>query len=187
MAEPMWVGLEVGGTLHASLVDEFIKLIYEDLDETECITKEDLFSSTTSLSLYGKADYGLCENITKFCREHGLTYIVNVEACNEYNACTTFYVPGMEDSETYNTDSNENAVVRTSALRPLFDFMLAFMDKNDKALPLFLNNPAVADIVKECLNQPSNTTDILREHIKKLLPNEAPKEVPPLIVIKTFN
>ena len=183
MSEPIGIELTIGGNLPASLVDEFLECVNDDIEiGNGNLNREDLENLNDSLTIYGNADYGMCAGVHDFCIKHGLTFIANVEACGEYNACTTFFVPGMEESETYDTDSNENAVLRTNQIRPLFDFMLALLERADKALPLFLNNPAITDLVKECLERKEDIPTILKEHIKTVLPNEAPDTAPPLVI-----
>lgn len=186
MAEPIGVSFKVGGVLPASLVDEFLECLSEDIDNSDGnLGREDIEDLGTPLEVYGNADYGLCNSTHDFCIKHGLTFVATAEASGEYNACITFFTPGMGDSETYDTDSNGNAVIRSSKVRPLIDFMLALVEREDKALPLFLNNPAIADTAKECLEQPDKISSILREQIKQVVPNEAPDEVPPLVIDET--
>ena len=186
MSEPIGVCFKVGGVLPASLVDEFLECLSEDIDNSNGnLGRGDIEDLGAPLEVYGNADYGLCNSTHDFCIKHGLTFIATAEASGEYNACTTFFTPGMEESETYDTDSNGNAVIRSSKVRPLIDFMLALVEREDKALPLFLNNPATEDVVKECLERPDEIPSILREHIKKIVPKEAPNEVPPLVIDET--
>lgn len=186
MSEPIGVSFKVGGVLPASLVDEFLECLSEDIDNSDGnLKREDIEDLGSYLEVYGNADYGLCNSTHDFCIKHGLTFIATAEASGEYNACITYFTPGMKDSETYDTDSNGNAVIRYNNIRPLMDLMLALVEREDKALPLFLNNPATEDLVKECLEQPDKITNILREHIKKVVPNEAPNEVPPLVIDET--
>lgn len=183
MSEPIGVSFKVGGVLPASLVDEFLECLSEDIDNSDGnLGKEDIEYLGGPLEVYGNADYGLCSSTHDFCIKHGLTFVATAEASGEYNACTTFFSPGMENSVTYDTDSNGNAVIRSSKVRPLIDFMLALVEREGKALPLFLNNPAIADTAKECLEQPDKISSILRGHIKQVMPNEAPNEVPPLVI-----
>lgn len=183
MAEPIGVSFKVGGVLPASLVDEFLECLSKDIDNSDGnLGREHIEDLGGPLEVYGNADYGLCNLTHDFCIKHDLTFVATAVASGEYNACTTFFSPGMEDSETYDTDSNGNAVIRSSKVRPLIDFMLALVEREDKALPLFLNNPAIADTAKECLEQPDKISSILREQIKQVVPNEAPDEVPPLVI-----
>lgn len=183
MSEPISVGLEIGGGLPASLINTFLTCINNDIDRGEgLLTIKDITNLEESLTVYGTANYGLVERTHKFCIEHNLPFIVRSEASGEYNADTTFFVPGMEDSENYATDQNDNAVVRSNQVRPMFDLLLALVDRDIKALPKFLNNPAVADLIRDCLESPDEIVSHLREQINELLPREAPDTLPPLTI-----
>jgi len=54
-----------------------------------------------------------------------------------------------------------------------------------EALQKFLNNPAVADLVKDCLDSPAEIIKHLKEKLSEILPNEAPDSLPPLIIDET--
>lgn len=185
MSEYIYVSLEIGGTLPASLVPEFLQSIDEDIiNKGEEITLNSLKGLNDSLKINGEANYGLCTHTKEFCMEHGLSFINQAEAKCDYNADATYFVPGMEDVESYNTDQNGNAVVRLDQVKPLFDLMLALAEQDLKALPKFLNNPAVADLVKDCLDKPQDIIQHLKQRINEVLPREAP-ELPALIIDKT--
>ena len=116
--------------------------------------------------------------------EHGLSFINQAEAKCDYNADATYFVPGMEDVESYNTDQNGNAVVRLDQVKPLIELLLELAEHGDKALPKFLNNPAVADLVKDCLDSPADIIKNIKERLSEVLPQEAP-DIPPLIIDET--
>lgn len=186
MSEPISVSLEIGGTIPDSLVDRLIECINDDIDRSEGpLTRVEMEGRNDSLTVYGMANYGLCESTHSFCIENDIPFIIHADASGEYNADTTFFVPGMEDSENYATDQNETAIVRSSQVRPMFDLLIALIEGDIKALPKFINNPAVCNLVKDCLESPDDIVSHLKERINEILPREAPDNVPPLIIDKS--
>lgn len=186
MSDPISVSLEIGGIISASLVDQLLACINYDIDRGDGpLTRIEMEGRNDSLTVYGMADYGLCNKTHNFCIEHQIPFIIHAEASGECNADTTFFVPGMEDSENYMTDQNETAVVRSSQVRPMFDLLIALVEGDLKALPKFMNNPAVRDLVKDCLESPDDIISHLKERIDEILPREAPDNVPPLIIDKS--
>lgn len=185
MSDYIYVSLEIGGTLPASLVPEFLQSIDEDIiNKGEEITLNSLKGLNDSLKINGEANYGLCTHTKEFCMEHGLSFINQAEAKCDYNADATYFVPGMEDVDSYNTDQNGNAVVRLDQVKPLIELLLELAEHGDKALPKFLNNPAVADLVKDCLDSPADIIKNIKERLSEVLPQEAP-DIPPLIIDET--
>lgn len=187
MSDYIYVSLKVGGTLPASLIPEFVACVNGDIalpDDNKELTAKDLKGLTEPLKFYGQANYGMCTNTKEFCMEHGLSFVGHADSSGEYDADTTYYIPGMDDVESYKTDQNCNTVVRLDQVKPLFDLMLALAEQDLKALPKFLNNPAVADLVKDCLDKPQDIIQHLKQRINEVLPREAP-ELPALIIDKT--
>jgi hypothetical protein len=188
MADWIPICFEVGGTIPSSIIDELICCLNDDIDTTTGngnVTRKDFDDVDPTLTVCGTAKYGLCKKSHDFCIKHQIPFIITAEAYGEYDADTTFFIPGMEDSENYQTDKNEQAIVRAKEVRPMFDLLLALIDQDLKALPKFLNNPAVADLVKDCLDSPAEIIKHLKEKLSEILPNEAPDSLPPLIIDET--
>jgi len=185
MPEYIYVSLEVGGKLPVSIVPEFLDCVNKDIipDDNKLYTLDDLIKNEL-FKVYGQAEYGMCTQTKDFCIKHGLYYVCRAGSSGEYDADTTFYVPGMEEESTYKTDQNGEATVRLDQVKPFFDLMIALAEQDIKALPKFLNNRVVADLVKDCLDSPADIIKHLKERLSEVLPQEAP-DIPPLIIDET--
>lgn len=78
MSEPIGMTIEIGGTLPASLIEEFLEIVCDDLDNiTGPLTHEDIkaLSKSDVIRYDGTANFGLCQDLTKFCIKHQLSFV----------------------------------------------------------------------------------------------------------------
>ena len=191
MPEYINLTLEIGGNLPVALVPEFLKCVNDDviiddiiingiiIDDNKNLTYEDLLDLVEPLKIYGSANYGQCPQTTNFCINHGLSFVNQADSQGEYEADTTFFLPGMEEEETYKTDQQYNAVVQVKQIKPLIDLLIAYTEKGINALQSN-NNPVVRDLIKRCLDNPQDTLQLIKQQINKVIPQEAPDNLPPL-------
>jgi hypothetical protein len=175
MSEPMGMHIDIGGELPASLIEEFLKTandeIGERLDgpdtETELRT---IISAPNTIRWSGISNYGMCNELTAFCREHNLSYVHHSEASGEYDAGIYYWVPGMKGQGYVQSDSSENIMVNAEQVRPLMDLLLALLKNGEKALPLFMNNEHLGKIVQKGLKNYKKMLAELPKTINKMLP-----------------
>jgi hypothetical protein len=177
---------EVGGKLPASLIDAFLNVASDDINNMiGPDTREELLELDNEICRFdGTANYGLCNELSKFCREHDLPFITHSEVCIEYNADTTFWLPGMEEPETFYTDANNNPIVPFNDISPLVRFMYAVIIDGKNALPIFINDECsrVKDLVAVGLDKGYPEFLIkLQGAIEEALPQILP-ELPPLVI-----
>lgn len=183
MSEIIGMSIEIGGTLPFSLVDEFLKQIKDDMyDISDGYTREEMINQDPEDCVFisGTANWGLCNNVFRFCKEHNLTYVHHAEALDDIDAEATYWMPGMDEPESFKTDSERNPVIKVSKIKPLLDLMYALIAKDKEALPLFLNDPETEDLVKIGLKNPEQFPIELKKRIDEIIPNDSPK-VPPFI------
>lgn len=184
MSDPVGVTVHIGGTLPADHIEAFLECVSNDIDNLQGqYTREELeaISGKSAARFDGTANYGICDEITDFCEKHDMPYTISAEACGGYDSDITFWVPGMEEKESYKTDSVNNVVVRVDAIKPLTDLMSALITQDRKALALFLNDPATHDLVSVGLNTPAEFGEALRKSLDEILPGKIP-DIPPLVI-----
>lgn len=186
MPEPIGTYFEVGGTLPASLIEEFLTAASDDIDNLiGPFNKADVLALDDEPCRFdGTANNGLCIRLTKFCIKHDLTYVTHSEASGECNADTSFWMPGMDDAETFYTDTNDNPIVPFNDISPLVNFMYAVIIDGKEALPKFINDDCnrIKDLVAVGLNKGYPEFLIqLQAAIEEALPKTLIK-VPPLVI-----
>jgi hypothetical protein len=190
MSEPMGMHIDIGGVLPASLINELLEAINDEIGErvggpdTEAELRETLSTMETpdTIRWDGLSNYGMCDDVTAFCRKHGLSYIHHSEANGEYDAYTYYWVPGMDGQEAIQSDSGGNCMVDADKVRPLADFLLALARDGEKALPLFLNtdHDELKKLVTKGLKNYKRMLNDLPKVINRLLP--VTPELPPLTI-----
>jgi hypothetical protein len=184
MSEAIGMSIEIGGTLYASLIDEFLEAVGDDMfDINDGYTREELVNcdSEDCLFISGVSNFGLCPKVFKFCEKYNLTYLHYAEALGEFESEATYWMPGMDEPESFKTDHEHNPVIKVSDINPLLDLMCALISMDREALPLYLNDPATQDLVKIGLENPQQFPIVLKDRIDSIIPDKPPK-VPPCLI-----
>ena len=182
MSEPINLTIDVGGELPANLINEFIAAL-----ENNC---SDIIGPTTDNELrqvsgkpvrfYAISNYGECDDLKVFCKKHKLGYVHHVDATNEYNASLSYWVPGMRNETCLESNKESDIVVNTNEIKPVIELLLEYAKIGKDAIPLFIGNKDLTDIIEKCCKKPGRTLQIIEKRINKLLPGE-PK-LPPFII-----
>ena len=195
MSEPIGMNIEIGGELPASLIKDLLEAISEEIGELnegpddeaglrQSIIRKDVNGQPApdSVNWMGISNYGMCDDLTSFCRDHNLSYIHHSEASGEYDAYTYYWVPGMKEQEVSKSDNGGNCMVDADRVRPVTDFLVALARDGEKALPLFLNadQEDLKKLVTKGLKNYKRMLNDLPKTINKLLPVEP--ELPPLTI-----
>jgi hypothetical protein len=192
MSEPIGICIEIGGTLPVSLIEAFLEEVYTDIDNLNGPdSKEEIIelSNTDCIRYDGTANYGLCNELTKFCQEHNLQWIQHSEASGEYNADTAYWKPGMKEPESFRTDAENNAVLRADEIRPLVYLLRDLIIEGEATLPKYINekDERVKELVVAGLKAKNGITHASR-FVRKLdmligdlIPID-PEDVPNIII-----
>ena len=177
MSEYMGMTIEIGGTIHAQYIPEFLKRINDDLtDINGPSTEEELrkIAGKKSITLYAQSNYGECDNLKAFCREHGLSYIHTCQANDEYDGSYVYWEPGMDDEEGSSATQAGDMTVRVNHVRPLVILLLEYAKKGDRILPLTMNDEhdGIKRAVEKGLKNPTEFLPTLEEELLKALPTE---------------
>jgi hypothetical protein len=186
MSEPIYTTIEIGGNLSKSLIDEFIRCLYDDLSNMGDVLETDNIESfvvNNTFSCNGFADWGSCNETKEFCIKNNLSYIEKNEATGEYEATVKYKLPEMDEEKEEYTDTNHHLVIRTNDIKPYIDFLLKLTKEKDPKtlLALYINDPVLKDTVALCYKYPEKIYSIIAEKIKEFLPPEIP-ELPDFII-----
>lgn len=185
MSEYMGMTITIGGTLPASLIEEFLKVINDELSiESGPSTEEDLRKGTKRkkkpIKWYAQSNYGQCDDLKAFCKEHGLSYVHTSSACLEYDGTLQYWIPGMEEEGLFSASQNEDPMISLDTIRPWVNLLLEYAKRGDDALPLFVTdkNEGIIEVIEKGLKNSKDFLPALEKKLQSILP-EVPK-LPPL-------
>jgi hypothetical protein len=186
MSNYLGISIEIGGTLPASLLQNFISTIHEDLNDITGHSSEQELLATSklnkTLSYYATAKYGECPHLKTFCRNYGLSYVHLCEGSDESDASSSYWKPGMKSEKCYLTNTNGDSTVRVETIRPLVLLLLEYAKKGPDALPLFISdkNEDVLEIIEKSLKDIRKFFPLLRKKFDNLLPEDP--TLPPFLI-----
>ena len=174
--------IEIGGELPAGLINEFFAALDSDCyDTTGPITDGELRqASGKPIKFYATSNYGECDDIKAFCIKHKLGYIHYVDATNEYNASLSYWVPGMKNETCLQSNQESDVVVNIYEIKPIINLLLEYAKRGKDAIPLFIGDKFLTNIIEKCCKKPGRTLQIIEKRINQLLPGE-PK-LPPFTI-----
>lgn len=184
MSEPIGMSLEIGGVLPAALLPDLIGAIEGQITDIVGDSVEEILTSTTNspARIDGISNYGMCDDAKEFCKEHNLSFIHNSGAKDEYEASTSYWLPGMKCEVEFKTDASFNPVITPGEIKPYLDLLLEYAEKGDEVLPLQLGNDSLdEDFVAAFLKKPKNFLRLIKRKFDSILPPEEPT-LPPLII-----
>ena len=187
MSEYLGMTIEIGGEFPAGLVSEFLKELTDELSEINGSTTEQELRQEAkgkkAIKWYAQSNYGECDSLKKFCREHGLGYIHTSEAKYEFNAQVCYWVPGMPEESSNEANQDGDVTIPASEVRPLVFALLAYANDPKNALPLLITekNGIVKKAVEKGLKKnPKEFLKIIEKELNDRLAIE-PK-LPPLTI-----
>jgi hypothetical protein len=186
MSEYMGMTVTIGGTLPASLIGEFLKVISDELSIESGPTTESKLRKETNrkkpIQWNAQSNYGQCNDLKAFCTEHGLSYIHTSAASVEYDGTLQYWIPGMEEEGLFSASQSGDPMIYLDNIRPLVNLLMEYAKKGDDALPLFITdkNEGVIEVVEKGLKNSKDFLPALSEKLQNILP-EVPK-LPPLII-----
>jgi hypothetical protein len=171
--------LMIGGVLSASFIDDFLDIVSDTLDNiTGPYEREELEEAAANNSYIifsGTSDeYGLCEPLVSFCRDHKLSYILHTEGEGDYNAETKCYTP-EESFFFYTNATNDYPIINADEITPLINLLLGLLEEGQEALPKILNDERLQDLVSLGLLDYSKLLPAIRERLTQVLPKSLPK------------
>lgn len=120
MSQDIWTSIEVGGSLPEQLRDDFETAFENDFSEGDNPSDEidEALQQGKKLSVSGFVNYGDPDEVTEFCREHDLPYSYTCEdGGGEWNACGTYWAPGMEKEANFDCADDGQPVLYVSEIR----------------------------------------------------------------------
>ena len=181
MSEPIGMSFEVGGTLPARLIKEFLSEINDELNNITGPTTEKELRQEAKWN--ATSNYGECDSLKRFCRKHNLSYIHTSEAKDEFNAQVCYWVPGMKDESSNNASNDGIITVPVHEVHQVVSALLTYAKDPVNALPLLIaeKNGIVKIAVEKGLKKgPKEFLKIIEKELIDLLPIE-PK-LPPFII-----
>jgi hypothetical protein len=186
MSEYMGMTITISGTLPASLIEEFLLEINDELSiETGPSTEEDLrkvAKRKKPIKWNAQSNYGQCDDLKAFCKEYGLSYIHTSAASVEYDGTLQYWIPGMEEEGLFSASQSGDPMISLDTIRPWVNLLLEYAQRGDDALPLFVTdkNEGVIEVVEKGLKNSKDFLPALEKKLQSTLP-EVPK-LPPLII-----
>jgi hypothetical protein len=185
MSEYIGMTIEIGGTLPAGLIEAFFQAINDELSDINGPTTEQELRKQVGKAIkwYAQSNYGECDDLKKFCREHGLSYIHTSEAKYEYNAQVCYWVPGMPVESSNEANQDGIKTVPVPEVRQLVLALLAYAKDPKNALPLLISvdNGIVKNAVEKGLKKnPKEFLKIIEKKLMDMLDIEP--ELPPLTI-----
>lgn len=186
MSEYMGMTITIGGTLPASLIKEFLLEINDELSiESGPTTEQELRKETQRkkpIKWDAQSNYGQCDDLKGFCKEHGLSYVHTSAASVEYDGTLQYWIPGMEEEGLFSASQNGNPMVYLDTVRPLVNLLLEYVMKGDDVLPLFVTNKneGVIEVVEKGLKNSKDFLPALEKKLQSILPNVP--ELPAFII-----
>lgn len=186
MAEYMGMTFTFGGELPAGLLKEFTKAISDDLSEINGPSDEEGLRKEAKrkkpIKLYAMSNYGECDDLKAFCKEHGLGYIHTSEASTEYDGYIKYWVPGMKEEVSHFSTQGGDPTLPVETIHPLVVLLLEYAKKGKDILPLFISNKdeGIKEVVEKGLKDAKKFLPALEEKLQSLLP-EVP-ELPPFTI-----
>lgn len=175
MSEPINMTIHIGGSLPEKLLPDLLAIIDDQLIQAYIDVEMELRDSSTKkqpANISGESNYGECDDLKAFCEEHNLPYIHHCEAEGEYDASTSFWLPGMKEEKKLKSDQQGTNLVPAETVRPILDLAIAFIQSGDKALPLFIDRPGLEDIAEKALKNPKRLPTLLQAWVNKHVPIE---------------
>jgi hypothetical protein len=181
MSEYIGTTFEVGGPISVKDLKGFLEILKDEVSEiTGPLTLAEFRSAVKKGSVlnralggvkwYGTSNYGLCDNLEEFCKEHTISFIRTCEGKYEYNGTTSYWLPGMKEIVEIESDQDVEPVVKINEIRPICDLLLALTRMGPKALMTFVGVKEVKDLVEKGLRKPAKALALIEERIHELLP-----------------
>jgi hypothetical protein len=187
MSEYFGMTIEIGGTLSAGLIPEFLEELTDELSDINGETTEQelrqAIKKNSSIKWYAQSNYGECDSLKRFCRAFGLSYIHTSEAKDEYNAQVCYWTPGMPIESSNNASQDGLVTIPITEVRPLVMALLAYAKDPENSLPLLITEKSglVKNAVEKGLKKnPKEFLKIIEEELLSLLAVEP--ELPPFMI-----
>lgn len=132
MADYMAANIKIGGPVTPELVERLAAAaesqgvtIVGDPDSNESLVERILFwidpGHTSVVFEDDEARYGEFEDLEKFCRDNGLSYVRHNDGKYELNAEFAWWKPGMPAPATCESNNNEDVLLRADAIRDILN------------------------------------------------------------------
>lgn len=188
MSEYVATTIEIGGDLKKADIPDLLNFIADELSGEDTPYKGTLNADelckeagTASYKWGGWANYGTMEDTVTFCVKHKLSYIIQSDSREVYGGFTLYWTPGMKKQKEISSDNEGTTTASIDRVRSLCNLLMDISKEGMAALPRYVNDDVVGDLVKEALSKPKCLHQILRKKLDELLPGVP--TLPPLKVV----
>lgn len=162
MSEFMGMSIQIGGTLPRKYYKEFLQALNDNLSETSHEISKGVFQAN------GISNYGECDDLKSFCRDHNLSYIHNSDPKYEYDAEISYWTPELKKEKRFLTTANREETVLVDDVKSLIDLLLAYIKIGPKALTLFIDNEKLKHIIVPALKKKKSDKALIKMLEKKI-------------------
>jgi hypothetical protein len=177
----MGMSIEIGGELHASLIEVLVNLVGSELNDISSgpfTVQEFRKEAGSPIKWNGVTNYGECDALKAWLENHNLTYVHHCEAKYEYDASLKFWRPGLKEEICTASDQEGDVTLKETRIRPVVEVLLA-VAKGGGDLPLLIGKYDDA-LVEKCIKNPKRAVGYVEKELRRILP-ERPV-VPPLVI-----
>lgn len=78
----------------------------------------------------------------------------------------------MKEEQDIASSQDCDPVVRITTIKPYIDLLLEYAKLGDAALPLFIGNEELGNLIEKSLKRPKKALELIKGQLRKLLPVE---------------
>jgi hypothetical protein len=86
----------------------------------------------------------------------------------------------MKVEESGDSNQSGDRMVNVDQIKPYVDLLLDYAKIGKDALPLYVGNETLAELIEKCMKKPAKTLDIIKKKFQTLLPGKP--TLPPFII-----
>lgn len=174
MSDPMYFNIEIGGNLKEKLIPGLLETLV-DFDEITGPAEVVNFKGWKPKKLEWTAcsDYGECDDLKRFLINNKLSFIHTCSSNGVYDGSISYWTPDMKLVNQLKADVDGQAVLDVDGVRPLVDFLFAYIESGEKAFPLFIDSKlcVIREVVSQGLkNRRVKVVQRLKKYVEGLMP-----------------
>jgi len=185
MSEEMGMYVEIGGELTEKQAVELIEIVTGEIstdDGPDSLDKLRMVAGTGPVRWSGTSNYGMADDTVAFCERNNLSYIHHSDSKYEYNAESSYWLPGMKQAKSHLETNDGETVVQVSVIKPLVELLLSISKGGVNALPLSIGRKGLDQkLIEKCIKHPKKALEYIEKIVRKEVIPGIPS-LPPLII-----
>jgi hypothetical protein len=127
MSKRLGLSIEIGGTLLATKVNDFLSILTSDISDIELgpVNSKELndriAKENKSIKWYGAGYYSLCDNLCAFCIKNKMSYKHYQDGGGIYNNYITLWNPKIKKPTTYICSVNRELLISNNQIKKILD------------------------------------------------------------------